>query len=109
MQKTFVTVLSFKDSVQARLAKDRLASVGIPARLDGDTPPAIKLKVFEEDLERDRELLARPAETLLDEDEEEDEKEIDPTRRKHWRRERGGRPSMAWPFCRSSCTSIPFG
>lgn len=87
MQKTLVTVLSFNDAVQARLAKERLASVGIPAHLDGDTaaaasqepgsaPAAIKLEVSEEDLERARELLSRPAEVLSDEDEE--EQEIDP-------------------------------
>jgi hypothetical protein len=81
MEKTLVTVTSFTESAQARLAKDRLASVGILAQLKGETgaespPDPIKLEVSEEDLERAREILARPAEATPDEDEE--PPEIDP-------------------------------
>jgi len=79
MDNTRVTVTSFSDTLQAKAARDRLASVGILAHLE-DSPAAVKLEVAEEDSERARELLSRPAEALSDEDEdeEEDDKESDP-------------------------------
>ena len=81
MEKTLVPVTSYTDAAQARIARDRLAAVGILARLTGDTPAGpsldpIKLEVSEEDLEQARAVLARPAEALADEDEE--PPEIDP-------------------------------
>ncbi|MBI1916039.1 MAG: DUF2007 domain-containing protein [Planctomycetes bacterium] len=71
MHQNLVTVETFSDQFQAELARQRLEQAGIPTYLNGEATTGafvglgrsfstIKLEVREEDLERARELLAKP-------------------------------------------------
>ncbi len=71
MHQKLVTAETFNDPVQAELARTRLEEAGIPTCLNGEATTGafmglggsfatVKLEVREEDLERARELLAKP-------------------------------------------------